>query len=136
MKPKNTPTIYKPHTNLIMPTHLVICDELAEKSNSGIVKDMMLVYYQQEFQATFNDQHVLSGKVTDISDRMSRRAKLIKEMKHLCGCASAISLSIADLRRMQYEDLMEGSRLMLCVAQKLVRLHDPTTFINHLQAMD
>ena len=118
-----------------MTTSLPICDELAEKANSRLVKEMMLVHYQREFKATFNDQHVLNGKVTEVSQRMNVRAKLIKELQLLCGSDSPHE-SITDLRRMQHEDLLEGSRLMLCVAQKLVRLHDLTTFIKKLQDME
>jgi hypothetical protein len=116
-----------------MPTGLPICDELAEKAKSRLVKDMMLIHYQRKFKATFIDQHVLNGKVTEVSERINLRAKLIKELQQLCGSDSSLQ-SITDLRRMQHEDLMEGSRLMLCVAQKLARLHDLTTFIKKLQA--
>lgn len=110
--------VQKTHTNFIMSTRLVICDELAKKANSKLVKYKMLVHYQQEFQAIFNDQEVLSEKVTEVSNHMNRMAKLIKELQLLCSSDSSIE-SIFDLRRMQHEDLAEGARLMLLLHRSL-----------------
>jgi hypothetical protein len=53
-----------------MTTSLPICDKLAEKANSRLVKEMMLLHFQREFKATFNDQHVLNGKVIEVSQRI------------------------------------------------------------------
>jgi hypothetical protein len=118
-----------------METKLVICSELATVANSKLVKDMMLVYYERQVEATSKEVHDLRHKVSEKRMLINNRDKMIKELELLYGFDSALE-SIADLRRMQEEDMMASDRLLVDIAQKHKRLGDLGNFITKLGSMN
>lgn len=118
-----------------MASHLVICDELAVAAKSRLPKDMLLVYYRRQRKLTFQEEAYLRSKASEISARVDVREKTIEEFKLLCGSDSSLK-AIADMMRMQTEDLTEVARLLTVVTCLKVRLRDFHLFIEKLKAME
>lgn len=106
----------------------------ASTAKSSYVKDMMLVHYEHEVKVTFTDEEYLRGKAAGISDRVNHRYEILKGLEVLCGPDSAVE-SIADMKKMQREDLSEIVRLLYVVTQKHLRIRDLFSFMEKMEAM-
>ncbi|KAL6500993.1 hypothetical protein OROHE_025190 [Orobanche hederae] len=118
-----------------MASRLSLLGRLAKEANSNYVKDMMLVQYAREVRETFADEEDLRSKATEISERVNHRYRVLRELEVLPGSDSAVE-SIANLRRLQMEELAQAARLLFMVMQKHARLHELLNFIQRLEGME
>jgi hypothetical protein len=117
-----------------MTTPMPFCKELAAAAGSSLVRHMMVVKFEREVSVLLLDEAELRKKAQEIRFRVAERDFVLGELELLFAFDSALQ-SISELTKLQTQDLMEVSAILVNVMKKQTRATELLSVIEKLKSL-